>query len=646
MMQAYLRNTKSIFTSLLFVSTSLALQSQENRSIDGHGNNVSNPTWGAVDAPQIRMVSTAYSDGIKEPAGADRPNPRQISNEIFAQPEGLPDPMGLSDYAWVFGQLIDHDITLVENSALERLDISVPLGDPVFDPLGTGFLFLKMNRARGADGSGEHLSNPRQHANKITAFIDGSSVYGSDEYRSSWLRAFADGKLRVSSGNLLPYNTVSGEEGSLPDLLSPAMDNENPRTAKWFVAGDARANENPLLTSMHTLFVREHNRICDELKVKYPSYTDEELFQKARKIVGGILQAITYEEWLPSMGVSLPSYRGYDPQINPGIMTVFSAAAYRYGHTVLNGVILRMDKDGSTMPGGDLFLRDAFFNPSVIKEMGDIYPYLVGMGTQVQQSFDTKVIDDVRNFLFGPPGQGGLDLAAMNINRGRDRGLPDYNSIRVELGKEPITDFSELCNDLNLNEKLRQVYDDDVNRIDPWVGFLAEDRISDDALFGKSVMIIMEEQFRNLRDGDRFYYENDPGLTAEEKLEIKQTRLGDVILRNVDIDYMQGNVFFAEDRGATTSVAGVDRATLKLAVYPNPVQGSFNLDFQLDQGGSADVQIINLMGQTLQTKKIDTFVGSNTVKMEVDESLTNGIYQVMISKDDKYGVHKLVVARS
>ena len=644
MKQAYLRNTKHLLFLLSTIGFLSAVNAQENRSIDGYGNNLTNPTWGAVDEPQVRMVSTAYTDGIKKPAGEDRPNPRMISNEIFAQPEIIPDPMGLSDFAWVFGQFIDHDITLVENGR-ERLDISVPSGDPIFDPLGTGFLSLRMNRAKAVEGSGEDLDNPRQHANKITSFIDGSAVYGSDEYRSAWLRTFSDGKLRVSSGDLLPYNTISGEEGSLQDLVAPPMDNANPQTKKWFIAGDARANENPLLLSLHTLFMREHNRVCDELKAKDASLSDEELFEKARKIVGGILQAVVYEEWLPSLGVQVPSYAGYDPQVNPGIMTLFSTAAFRFGHTVLNGVILRMDNDGNTMPEGDLHLRDAFFNPSVIKEMGDIYPYLVGMSTQVQQSFDTKVIDDVRNFLFGPPGQGGLDLAAMNINRGRDRGLPDYNSIRVELGKEPITDFSELCRDQALNEKLREVYQD-VNMIDPWVGFLAEDRISENALFGASIMVIMEEQFAKLRDGDRFYYENDPGLTDEEKLEIRQTRLSDVIMRNVEVDYMQGNVFLAEDRGSTTSLASISKPTLKLAVYPNPIQEDFNLAFQLEQGGDAELRITNVMGQTVQTQRLQTIAGDNMVNMILDESLANGIYHVSISKDNNYGVHKLVVARS
>ncbi len=643
MKQPYPKNTKNCFLTLLaFVSVSF-LYGQEYRTIDGTGNNLANPTWGAVEEDQLRMMPSEFADGIGEPAGDDRPNPRTISNVIFSQPDALPDPMGLSDYAWVFGQLIDHDITLVPNNADERMDISVPLGDPVFDPLGTGFLSLKMSRSKYNPNTGHLLNHPREYPNEITAFIDGSMVYGSDEYRASWLRSFRDGKLRTSTGDLLPYNTVSGELGSIQDLLAPPMDNENPYNSKLFVAGDVRANENPLLTTLHTLFVREHNRLCDELKADNPDWDDEMLYQRARKILGGIIQAITYEEWLPTMGLRIPPYTGYDSSVNPGIMNVFSVAAFRFGHTLLNGTILRMDNDGSTMPVGNLSLRNAFFNPAAIQEMGDIYSYLVGMGVQVQQSFDAKVIDDIRNFLFGPPGQGGLDLAAININRGRDRGLPDYNSIRKAIGKAPISDFSELCRDEDLNERLRDLYENNVDNIDAWVGLLAEDRIRDDALFGESVMAILEDQFRKLRDGDRFYYENDPDLTIEEKEEIKNTTLADVIMRNSSVDYMQGNVFVAEER-VVTSYAANDLPVLGMSVYPNPVTSNFYLQLDLEEDGLAQVQITNMMGQVMTNRAVQVRNGENIIPMSVNADLAGGIYQVGVSLNGKYGVKKLVVS--
>src|SRR5690606_8724860 len=122
---------------------------------------------------------------------------------------------------------------------------------------------------------------------------------------------------------------------ALPISNAPEMDMPIPFVEKFFVCGDFRANENPNLLAIHSLFVREHNRICAELKSAYPHWTDEQLYQHSRRRVGGIIQAIVYEEWLPTLGVHIPDYNGYDPEVNAQIMNVFSAAAYRYGHTTI-----------------------------------------------------------------------------------------------------------------------------------------------------------------------------------------------------------------------------------------------------------------------------------------------------------------------
>ncbi len=303
--------------------------------------------------------------------------------------------------------------------------------------------------------------------------------------------------MRVSQGNLLPWNTLSGEFESPLDPQAPEMAMPLPHVTRWFVAGDVRANENPSLTGMHTLFIREHNRLCDELKIEHPDWGDEQLYQHARKLVGGQMQAIVYEEWLPVMGMKLPTYNGYDVSINPGIMNVFSAAAYRYGHTTINSLLVRMDNEGNTISSGDILLRDAYFNPDATYGIGGIEPYLIGMATVVQQDFDCKIVDDLRNFLFGPPGAGGLDLAVLNISRGRERGLPDYNTVRTDFGLDPISTFQGMTVDPLMNQALEFTYGD-INGIDPWVGMLAENHMPD-ALFGQTAMTIVEQQFMALR---------------------------------------------------------------------------------------------------------------------------------------------------
>ena len=85
--------------------------------------------------------------------------------------------------------------------------------------------------------TGTSVSNPRQHVNMVTSFIDGSAVYGSDEKRANWLRTFKDGKLKVSQGNLLPYNTTDGELNAPLDPSAPEMGNDTGKETKLFVAG-------------------------------------------------------------------------------------------------------------------------------------------------------------------------------------------------------------------------------------------------------------------------------------------------------------------------------------------------------------------------------------------------------------------------
>ena len=148
-----------------------------------------------------------------------------------------------------------------------------------------------------------------------------------------------------------------------------------------------------------------------------------------------------------------------------------------------------MDEEGNERVEGPLALRDAFFNPDALVSNGGLDPFFRGMGVQVQQEMDAKIVDDVRNFLFGPPGAGGLDLAAININRGRERGLPDFNAYRVALGLTPYSDFSDISDDAEVVAALEANYSS-IDDIDPWVGMLAE-RHMDAALFGETVMAFM-----------------------------------------------------------------------------------------------------------------------------------------------------------
>ena len=608
---------------------------QEFRSIDGYGNNLANPEWGMAGGDIFRASPANYADGIQSLNDTNKPNPRVVSNVLFDQgDEQIFDKYSLSDYVWAFGQFLDHDITEVGNGE-ETLDIIIPQDDVVFIP-GSA---ITINRSAARPGSGE--TTPRNFTNNITAFIDGSAIYGSDEDRAQYLRSYVDGKLRVSQGNLLPWNTISGEYNDPKDPFAPFMADDTRSGTKLFVAGDVRANENPLLLSLHTVFVREHNRICDELVEENPAWSDEIIYLFARKKVAAIFQSIVYNEWLPAMGVVLPDYQGYDEIINPSISNVFSAAAFRFGHTMINSNIIRMDNEGRELTLGALTLKDAFFNPQIVPFAGGIEPYLKGMATQVQQEMDNKVIDDVRNFLFGHPSAGGLDLAAINILRGRERGLLNYNELREWFGKPVYSSFDDLSKSPEVVEALEELYGD-IDQLDVWVGLLSEEKLNG-AVFGELIMLVLEDQFIKLREGDRYFYLNDPMLSDSEKEEISNTTLHDVIMRNCDLELMQKNLFEAMPHNAIPNGPQIARLQLEAEIYPNPVTENTILKVYAEIEGPVSVRIMDIHGKEITSFEDYLNIGENFISVDCnDQEFARGMYNMLIESNGYYSVKKMI----
>lgn len=495
------------------------------RSLDGSGNNLANPQWGSSDEAFLRKAPAEYANGIDSPAGSDRLSAREISNIIAAQGErNIVNDENLSAFVYAWGQFLDHDLDLtLSGDSEEFFGIDVPAGDPYFDPFNTGDEVIPLLRSNVATGTGTSQLNPRQQVNSISAFVDGSQIYGTTSELALQLRTLSGGKMKTSSGNLLPTNEAGIDPNSPPS---------------FFVAGDIRANENLTLISIHSLFLREHNRLADQFAKAHPNWTDEQLYQEARRWVIAELQSITYNEFLPAiLGQKLPQYKGYNANINPGINNEFATAAYRFGHSMLSSDTEFMANDGSELRE-PVALRDAFFNPEIVKQEG-IDGILKYLASDRAQEIDTLVIDDLRNFLFGPPGAGGLDLAALNIQRGRDHGLADYNATRVAYGLKPVRSFSEITSDTALQKALQQAYGD-VNNIDLWVGGLAEDHVAKGSV-GPLFQRIMQDQFMRLRDGDRFWYERE--FRGAELKQLQKTTLADVLLANTQITNLQQNVF-------------------------------------------------------------------------------------------------------
>lgn len=521
------------------------------RSLDGTGNNLSNAHWGATEVSMQRTAETQYSAGTYYPgdgsgatfyggpgSGTHYPNAREISSRLY-------DDHGRSRYnnrrmshmVWQWGQFLDHDITLTETSSLtsEFAPIDVGSGDPLAP-------MIPFQRSQIVSGTGTSAANPRQHINSITSYIDASNVYGSDPTRAAAIRDTGNGgRLKTSAGSLLPYNTTG-----LPNAggLSPSM----------FLGGDVRANEQVGLTAMHTLFVREHNRLADLLAGNNPAWTDEELYQTSRKIVGAEMQAITYGEFLPSLlgrrhARSLaPERYSYDSSIDATISNEFATSIYRFGHSMLPEDV-PLAHVGSS-PRGSLPLADAFFDPSFLASdatgaTNHMEQLLLGLSVNKAQEIDTKMTDGVRNFLFGPPGAGGMDLAALNIQRGRDHGLPLYNDMREAYGLSPVDSFGDITNDRRVRRRLRQLYGS-VDKIDSWVGALAEEHLRGSSV-GELAYAAIAQEFAQLRDGDRFFFTGDLELmdnpAIDAIIDLESIRLSDIIELNTSLGSVPNNVF-------------------------------------------------------------------------------------------------------
>jgi peroxidase len=528
--------------------------------IDGVGNNLANPTWGSAITDLIRLAQAAYADGISAPALANDPSARAISNLVNNQADPsntaidyqTVDQNSLSDFGYAFGQFMDHDMDLTPDGGAS-FPIAVAPGDPI------GPNALPFTRSLSDPATGTSASNPLQQVTVITSYLDLSQVYGSSQTVADALRTFVGGLLKTSPGNMLPYDNTDYFTPDQIAALNMANDTHAVPESLLFAAGDVRANENIELTALQTLFVRNHNRIANQLHAAHPGWSDEQLYQEARKLNIAQYQSIVYNEWLPAvLGINaLPAYRGYNPNVNATIANEFSTVAFRFGHSLLSANIERQTNAGTDIADatGDasIPLAEDFFDPYLLDPAGvtdpltghtssDIGPILKGDADGDSQAMDMLAIEDVRNLLFGNGGLGGEDLMARDVQRGRDNGIPNYNALRVAMGLKPVTSFSQITSNVQVQQELAQAYPGGVNTIDAFEGGLAEDHVRGSDV-GPLFQAIMVNQFTRLRDGDRFFYLNENFNPEELAILRGGNTLAKVIEANTDVTNLQPDVF-------------------------------------------------------------------------------------------------------
>jgi hypothetical protein len=577
----------------------LWIESLENRlvldfrSITGVGNNIAHASWGASGTDLLRVSPVAYADHISAPSQPNTINPRVISNNIgnqssfifsFMDDNGGPNKQRLSDYSYAWGQFIDHDMDLTPDNSGQPFDIqhdgrtfTQPDGTHVTDPIGTE----PFTRSQFDPSTGTSASNPRQQVNVVTSYLDLSQVYGSTDLIASALRTHSDGLMKTSPGDFLPLNNhtyfpgISLDPNDPSAALDMANDAHQVPDSQLFAAGDRRANENIELTSLTTLFLRNHNRLAGQLAAINPgvfgfsSWTDELLYQEARKLNIAEEEIIMYTGYIPSIlgATALPAYPGYNSNLNAGIATEFSTVGFRFGHSLLSNTVGRDQNNGTGITdvsgSSAINLTEDFFRPDLLNNnhvtvtltnrFGQPDPHtsstvgevVKGLADGTPNETDLLLIDEVRTLLFGIPNGPGTDLDARDVQRARDHGIGTYNQVRVAYGLPAVTSYTQISSDPGVRAALAGTYGPDtpanVNKIDPFEGMLAEDHVAGDA--GPTEKAILVKQFVALRDGDRFFYLNESFNSTEQALINQGNSLAKVIMNNTSITNLQTDVF-------------------------------------------------------------------------------------------------------
>ncbi|XP_058118566.1 uncharacterized protein LOC131284054 [Anopheles ziemanni] len=572
------------------------------RTHDGTCNNGQRPRWGSSQMPFHRFLAPEYQDGVegirRSVTGANLPSARFVSLVVHgSRNEEAPVTMMLA----LWGQLIDHDVTATaqprslngstprccsggeESSHPSCLPIKVPQDDPWLSHLGVRCLeFLRSAPAQRRDC----LLSWREQTNQATSFLDASSIYSSNPRTSDNARIFRSGLLLFGRGP--PHEDVCFRAALANQCIRP---------------GDSRSGEQPGLLMMHMIWVNEHNQIATRLADLNPHWSDEKVYQEGRRIVGALFQHITYREFLPLVlgrevcrlfGLELETsgyYRGYDAAVNPTIANEFSAAAFRFGHSLIQNTYMRADRNHRFIANNVSLHEDTaegdFGGP------GSLHRLLRGMVNQRALKRDEFITAELTNHLFQTKSfPFGLDLAAINIQRGRDHGLPAYVNWRGPCGLSTVKDWLDLdriMGPASMN-RLRKAYRT-VDDIDLFVGGLAERPVLG-GIVGPTFSCIIAQQFSNLRKGDRFWYENggfESSFTPAQLESIRQVAFSQVLCRALGGGgTLQPFVFLPPDFGQNERLPCESRLMAPIDLNPWLERDPFNNDKGDDEDDDSD----------------------------------------------------------
>ena len=575
------------------------------RREDGSCNNEENPLFGMAATPFSRILPATYGIGDSTPRmakdGSELPSARFVSQTIFKAGDRS-DPEVSALFMQV-GQFIDHDITLTPNAGIGPIDtpecclkdnrdrdwvyprdkfngkpqvcypIEVLSSDTFWRARGRRCMHLSRSGTSPTIFPNICEAGRYEQRNANTHWLDSSNVYGSVEKELEDVRDKRDPAFLATTENaLLP--TADRSRALLPTCTLLLLKDREPESCDImncgegcaFVGGDVRVNEMPALTVQHTVWAREHNRVAGELQQINTRWDDERVFQETRRIVNAQWQNVIFTEWLPIL--LGPSYmrafnlqpltsgysNDYDTNFSPMINNEFATAAFRFAHSLLNTNVPGMDARGRNVTKVDL--KDALNRGSFVQERGFLENTLRGQSREPIAAFDSSFVDDVLDHLFEgeEKDNGGLDLTALNMQRGREHGVPGYNQYRERCASRSsnfgkMRNFDELTTGGFLTRSqvsdLKAAYND-VDDIDLFAGGILE-KAHRDGLVGPTFKCIIGDQFVRLRRGDRFYYEHghDPEtrFTLAQLEQLRQSSMARVMCDNSDIDQAQPLMF-------------------------------------------------------------------------------------------------------
>ncbi|NWI18868.1 DUOX2 oxidase, partial [Crypturellus soui] len=480
-------------------------------------------------ASLLRLLPANYADGVYQALQEPHvPNARRLSDAVARGPSGLPSRRNTTVLGVFFGFHVLSEILEAEKPGCpaEFLNIRIPPGDPVFDPESTGDVILPFQRIQWALETGQSPNNPREQINEVTSWLDGSSIYGPSHSWSDALRSFSGGKLASGPDERFPRET----DGRIPMWKALDPSTRNGGLQGIYDLGSAWGNENPFLQAQSIVWFRYHNHWATRLSEEHPSWSDEDLFQHARKRVIATFQSIVLYEWLPALlGKDIPAYTGYQQHMDPSLSPEFVAAASLFLASMVPPGVYKRDPMCQFQLDPALRLCNNYWSreSARLQRAEDMDDLLLGMSSQIAEQEDNTVVEDLQDYWYGPLKYTRTDYVASWLQRGRDLGLPTYNQAREQFGLKPLQTWTDLASHSG-QEVLKEVadlYANDTDRLELLPGGMLEPNMS---LFSAIIL----DQFVRLRDGDRFWFENTRNglFTEEEMRDIRNTTFHDVLI--------------------------------------------------------------------------------------------------------------------